>query len=98
MSNSRLVGPFLLSRTAIAESCIFRMPCRHYLCVVIDEPQLHMLRTLRGLILYPDYRATIAHVSLVTKACYAVIALMAAHTLTPDMLELVLAWIVVSYS
>jgi hypothetical protein len=98
MSNSRLVGPFLLSQTAIVESLIFRIPCRHYLCAVIDEPQLRMLRTLRGLILYPNYRAIIAPVALVTKACYAAIALMAAHTLMPDTLELVLAWIVVSYS
>jgi hypothetical protein len=27
--------------------------------------------TLRGLIVYPDYRATIVHVALITMACYA---------------------------
>jgi hypothetical protein len=36
-------------------------------------------------------------VALITKACYTVIALMAAHALTPDTLELILAWIVVGY-
>jgi hypothetical protein len=35
---------------------------------MISEPQLRLLRTLRGLILYPDYRATIASVALVTEA------------------------------
>jgi hypothetical protein len=35
---------------------------------------------------------------LVTKACCVVVALMAAHALTLDTLELVLVWIMVSYS
>jgi hypothetical protein len=35
------------------------------------------------------------HVALITKACYTVVALMSAHELTPDTLELILAWIVV---
>ena len=96
MSHSRLIVPLSLSRTAIAESRIFRMPCRHCLSAVIIEPQLRLLRTLRGLIVYPDYRAIIVPVALITKACYTVVALMAAHALTPDTLELVLAWIVVS--
>jgi hypothetical protein len=39
MSHSRLVYPLPLSRTAIAESHIFRMPCRHYFSIVIAEPQ-----------------------------------------------------------
>jgi hypothetical protein len=59
---------------------------------------LHLLRMLRGLIMYPDYRATTMSVAFVTKACCVVIALMAAHALTPDTLELVLAWIVVACS
>jgi hypothetical protein len=42
-----------LSRTAIAESRIFRMPCRHCLSAVIIEPRLRLLRTLRGFIVYP---------------------------------------------
>jgi hypothetical protein len=37
-------------------------------------------------------------VALVIKACCVVVALMAAHMLTPDTLELVLAWNVVGYS
>jgi hypothetical protein len=37
-------------------------------------------------------------VALITKACYIVVALMAAHALTLDMLELVLTWIVVGCS
>jgi hypothetical protein len=61
------------------------------LSVVISEPQLRLLRTLRGLILYPDYRAIIVSVALITKVCCVVVALMAAHELTPDTLELVLA-------
>jgi hypothetical protein len=81
MSQSRLIGPLLLSRTAIVESHIFRMPCRHCPSVVIIKPQLHLLCTLCGLIVYPDYRATIA---LVIKACCIVVALMATHTLTPE--------------
>jgi hypothetical protein len=94
MSYSRLIGPLPLSRTAIAESRIFRMPCRHCPSVVVIESQLRLLHTLHGLIVYPDYRAIIVHVALITKACHTIVALMAAHALTPDMLELVLAWIV----
>jgi hypothetical protein len=37
---------------------------------------------------YADYRATIASIVLVTKACCVAIALMAAHALTSDTLEL----------
>jgi hypothetical protein len=47
---------------------------------------------------YPDYRAIIVSVALIMKACCVVVALMAAHTLTPDTLELILAWIVVGCS
>jgi hypothetical protein len=65
---------------------------------VIIEPQLRLLRTLHGFIVYPGYRATIAPVALVIKACCVVVALMAAHILTPDKLKLVLAWNVVGYS
>jgi hypothetical protein len=68
MLHSHLVGPLPLSRTIIAESRIFCMPCRHGSTAMISEPQLRLLRTLRGLILYPDYRATIAPVALVTEA------------------------------
>jgi hypothetical protein len=57
-----------------------------------------VLRMLCGLIVYVDYRATIASIVLVTKACCVAVALMAAHALTSDTLELVLAWIVVGYS
>jgi hypothetical protein len=57
-----------------------------------------MLRMLCGLIVYVDYRDIIASITLVTKACCAVVALMAAHALTPDTLEIVLAWIVVGCS
>jgi hypothetical protein len=53
---------------------------------------------LRGFIVYPNYRAIIVPVALITKACYTVIALMAAHVLTSDTLELVLVWIVVGCS
>jgi hypothetical protein len=49
---------------------------------------------LRGLVLYPDYRVTTAPIVFVTKACCVVVALMAAHALTPDTLELVFTWIV----
>jgi hypothetical protein len=98
MSHSRFVGPLRLSRTAITESRIFRMPCRHCPSVVIIEPQLRQLRTLHGLIVYPDYRAIIVPIALIMKACCVVVALMAAHALTPDTLELVLAWIVVGCS
>jgi hypothetical protein len=84
MSHSRFVGPLRLSRTAITESRIFRMPCRHCPTVVIIEPQLRLLRTLHGLIVYPDYRAIIVPVALIMKACCVVVALMAAHVLTPD--------------
>jgi hypothetical protein len=95
MSRSRLIGSLPLSRTTIVESRIFHRPCRYYPCVAIIEPQL---RLLRGLIVYVDYRATLVYIVLVTKACCVVVALMAAHALTPDTLELVLAWIVVGYS
>jgi hypothetical protein len=98
MSRSRLIGSLPLSRIAIAESRIFRRPCRHYPCVAIIEPQLRLLRMLCGLIVYADYRATIASIVLVTKACCVAVALMAAHALTSDTLELVLTWIVVGYS
>jgi hypothetical protein len=87
-----------LSRPAITESRIFRMPCRHCLSVVIIKSQLRLLRTLRGLIVYLNYRAIIVPVALITKACCVVVALMAGHALTLDTLELVLAWIVVSCS
>jgi hypothetical protein len=93
-----LFGQLPLSRTAITESRIFSMPYRYCLSAVIIEPQLRLLRTLRGLIVYPDYRAIIVHVAFITKACCVVVALIAAHALTPDTLELVLAWIVVSCS
>jgi hypothetical protein len=53
---------------------------------------------LRGLVLYPDYRVTTVPVAFVTKVCCVVVALMAAHALTPDTLELVFAWIVVGCS
>jgi hypothetical protein len=98
MLYSRLIGPLLLSWTGIAESRIFCMPCRHGSSVVITEPQLRLLRMLRGFIVYPNYRAIIVPVALITKACYTVVALMAAHTLMLDTLELVLAWIVVGCS
>ena len=39
----------------------------------------------------PNYRAIIVPVALITKACYIVVALMAATVLPPDTLELVLA-------
>jgi hypothetical protein len=76
----------------------FCMPCRHCSSVVIIEPQLCLLRMLCGLVLYPDYRVTTAPVAFVTNACCVVIALMAAHALTPDTLELVFTWIVVGCS
>jgi hypothetical protein len=47
---------------------------------------------------YTDYRDIIVSLVLVTEACCVVVGLMAAHALTPDTLELVLAWIVVSCS
>jgi hypothetical protein len=65
---------------------------------MIIEPQLRLLRTLRGLIVYPDYRAIIVHVALITKACCVVVVLMVVHALTPGTLELVLAWIMVDCS
>jgi hypothetical protein len=46
MSRSCLIGPLPLSRTAIAESHIFRRPCRHYPCVAIIEPPLRLLCTV----------------------------------------------------
>jgi hypothetical protein len=82
MLNSRLIGPLLLSWTDIAKSRIFRMPCRHCLSAVIIEPQLRLLRTLCGLVAYPNYRATTAPVALVMEAYCVVIALMATHALT----------------
>jgi hypothetical protein len=45
---------------------------------------------LRGFIIYPNYRVIIVPVALITKACYTVVALMAATVLPPDTLELVL--------
>jgi hypothetical protein len=57
-----------------------------------------MLYTLCGFIVYTDYRDIIVSLVLVTEACCVVVGLMAAHALTPDTLELVLAWIVVSCS
>jgi hypothetical protein len=96
-SNSPL-GSLSLSQTAIAESHIFRRPCRHYPCVTIIETQLRLLHTLCGFIVYTDYRDIIESLALVTEACCVVVALMAAHVLTPNTLELVLAWIVVGCS
>jgi hypothetical protein len=64
---------------------------------MIIEPQMRLLRTLCRLIVYPDYRAIIAPVALVMRAYCVVVALMAAHALTPVTLELVLAWNVVGY-
>jgi hypothetical protein len=84
MSHSCLIGQLLLSRTAIAESRTFRMPCRHCSSVIFTEPQLRLLHMLHGLIVYPDYRAIIVSVTLIMKSCCAVVALMAAHVLTPD--------------
>jgi hypothetical protein len=84
MSRSPLIGSLSLSQTAIAESRIFRKPCRHCPSAVIIESQLRLLRMLRGIIVYPDYRAIIVSVALITKACCVVVALMAAHALTPD--------------
>jgi hypothetical protein len=101
MSRSRLIGSLPLSRTAIAESHIFRGPWRHCMCVATIESQLRLLRLLcllRVLIVYPNYQATTAPVALIMKACYTVVALMAAHALMPNTLELVLAWIVVGCS
>jgi hypothetical protein len=46
MSHPHLIEPLPLSRTAIAESHIFRMPYRHYSSVVIIKPQMRLLRTL----------------------------------------------------
>jgi hypothetical protein len=96
MSHSRLIGPLSLSRTAIIESHIFRTPCRHCLSVVIIKPQLRLLRMFHGLVMYPNYQAPTASVALVTKVWCVVVALMVAHALTPDTLEILLAWIVVS--
>jgi hypothetical protein len=69
--------------------------------VVTIVSQLHLLRLLCllcVLIVYPNYQATTVSVALVTKVGCVVVALMAAHALTPDTLELVLAWIVVGCS
>jgi hypothetical protein len=71
------------------------------MCVATIESQLRLLRMLcllRVLIVYPNYQATTASVALITKACYTVVALMAAHALMPDTLELILAWIMVGCS
>jgi hypothetical protein len=84
MPHSSLIGLLPLSQTAIAESRIFRMPCRHCLSAVIIESQLCLLRMLCGLIVYPNYRVIIMAVALITKACCVVVAQMAAHALTPD--------------
>jgi hypothetical protein len=84
MSHSRLIGQLPLSRTAIDESRTFRMPCKHCSSVVSTEPQLSLLRTLHGLIVYPDYRAIIVHVALIMKVCCVVVALIATYVLTPD--------------
>jgi hypothetical protein len=65
---------------------------------VCREPQLRLLRTLHGFIVYPNYRAIIVSVALITEAYYTIVALMATHALTPDPLELVLAWIMVGCS
>jgi hypothetical protein len=77
------------SRTAPVEldrhrrvAYFFCMPCRHCSSVVIIEPQLRLLRTLCG--------ATIAPVAFVTEVYCVVVALMTAHALAPDTLELVL--------
>jgi hypothetical protein len=56
----------------------------HCASVVIIEPQLRPLHTLRELIVFPDYRAIIVLVALIMKACCVVVALMAAHALTPN--------------
>jgi hypothetical protein len=91
MSHPHLIEPLPLSRTAITELRIFRMPYRHYSSVVIIKPQMRLLRTLCGLIVYPDYRAITALVAFVTRAYCVVVALMAVHVLTLVTLELVLA-------
>jgi hypothetical protein len=101
MSRSRLIGSLPLSRTAITESHNFRGPWRHCMCVVTIESQLCLLRLLcllHVLIVYPNYQATTASVALVTKVWCVVVALIVAHVLTPDTLELVFAWIVVGCS
>jgi hypothetical protein len=57
------------------------------MCVATIESQLRLLRLLcllRVLIVYPNYRVIIVSVALITKACCVVVALMAAHALTPD--------------
>jgi hypothetical protein len=64
-----------------------------HVAYVVWTNRVPLLRTLCGLIVYPGYRATIASVALVTKACCVVIAMMVAHTLMPT-LGVVLAWIV----
>jgi hypothetical protein len=84
MSHSRLIGQLPLSGTVIAESRTFRTPCRHCSSVVSTEPQLRLLHTLHGLIVYSDYRAIIVPVALIMKVCCVVVALMATHVLTPD--------------
>jgi hypothetical protein len=69
-----------------------------YALSVCREPQLRLLRTLRGLVLYPDYRVTTAPIAFVMKACCVVVALMATHALTSDTLELAFVWIMVGCS
>jgi hypothetical protein len=86
MPYSHLTEPLLLSWTAPVESRIF------FVCPV------GIVRLLCRLVLYPDYRVTIAPVALITKACCVVVAQMATHALTSDTLELVLTWIAVGYS
>jgi hypothetical protein len=98
MSHSHLIELLPLSQTAIAESHIFRMPCWHYSSIVIIETQMRLLCTLCGHFVYPDYQAIYVPVALVTRAYCVVVALMAAHALTPHTLELVLVWIVMGYS
>jgi hypothetical protein len=91
MLHSHLIKLLPLSETAIAESHIFCMPCWHYSSIVIIETQMRLLRTLCGHFVYPDYQAIYAPIALVTRAYCVVVALMAAHALTPVTLELVLA-------
>jgi hypothetical protein len=92
MSHSRLIGPLSLSRTAIIESRIFRTPCRHCLSVVIIEPQLRLLRMIQS------WTCHIPRLLSHNCACCAYYEGLAAHALTPNTLDLVLAWIVVSCS
>jgi hypothetical protein len=57
------------------------------MCVATIESQLRLLCLLcllRVLIVYPYYQATVVSVALITKDGCVVVALMAAHALTPD--------------